>query len=269
MTENFVLSEDDVRNWAEFSGDWNPLHFDVNVAHAFGAKTIFAHGMLSMLPTKISVSKFNDCFDAGGWLRFDVKLREPTPVNEIVKVVWEEPKNNKCFGELRSLQENVVLSYLTFSKHSDLPTNTQNKSTNHAKISKKQISNFFDLTISNKRINTADLWVCLDAIMVSEFIKISDISGEGSAIKVVFPENYIPHLVDPMLVHSRHTVYINSQIMLAKNNKIWDFENCEFTINVSEPVVKKNGASGFVSLQLDINEKPVLRCDIVLTLKGT
>lgn len=43
-----VVSRDDVRAYAEASGDRNPLHLDDEVARAIGFPGIIAHGMFTM-----------------------------------------------------------------------------------------------------------------------------------------------------------------------------------------------------------------------------
>lgn len=41
-----------LEEWANFSGDFNPIHFDENKARQIGLNNLAVHGMLAMLPLK-------------------------------------------------------------------------------------------------------------------------------------------------------------------------------------------------------------------------
>lgn len=42
----FMLSDEDVRNYARLSGDWNPVHIEEGAAKEAGFEGCVAHGML-------------------------------------------------------------------------------------------------------------------------------------------------------------------------------------------------------------------------------
>jgi len=42
--------------WATFSGDWNPIHFDLRAARQLGADRLVVHGMLALLKVKQETS---------------------------------------------------------------------------------------------------------------------------------------------------------------------------------------------------------------------
>src|SRR5579884_3045763 len=42
------ITQEQLRRYAEASGDYNPIHLDVEVAHRVGLDSVIAHGMLSM-----------------------------------------------------------------------------------------------------------------------------------------------------------------------------------------------------------------------------
>jgi len=42
----FVVNENDIRTYAELSGDWNPIHFDSKAAQAAELRGPCTHGML-------------------------------------------------------------------------------------------------------------------------------------------------------------------------------------------------------------------------------
>lgn len=56
LREARVYSSEDVKSYAEVSHDWNPLHFDQELARKSGFENRLVHGMLvsSMFPRIIS-----------------------------------------------------------------------------------------------------------------------------------------------------------------------------------------------------------------------
>jgi MaoC like domain len=57
MAMKFNPSQKDlVKKWAEFSGDFNPIHFDLDAAARTGLPALVTHGMLLLLPIKQDLS---------------------------------------------------------------------------------------------------------------------------------------------------------------------------------------------------------------------
>ncbi len=77
-----VVSRDDVRAYAEASGDRNPLHLDDDVARAAGFDRPIAHGMLTMGYLASTLVAWAG--DAGAIARMRVQFRTPVLVGETV-----------------------------------------------------------------------------------------------------------------------------------------------------------------------------------------
>ncbi len=77
----YSVTDDDLRRFAEISGDWNPVHFDEDYAAASMFKRRIAHGL-------ISLAKFSGIFgmDMPGlgtlWETQDVRFVGPVYLNE-------------------------------------------------------------------------------------------------------------------------------------------------------------------------------------------
>lgn len=64
--------------WAKFSGDFNPIHFDIERARQAGSDAIIVHGMLSLLYVKQELSVF--CLEENHsdlWLGIKCRLKSP------------------------------------------------------------------------------------------------------------------------------------------------------------------------------------------------
>ncbi|MEN0615592.1 MaoC family dehydratase [Klebsiella indica] len=69
----------DARQWAAFSGDDNPIHFDLEAARAMGGSQLSVHGMRALLDVKRDVQARLPYLmsDAGRYLKCRVRLRRP------------------------------------------------------------------------------------------------------------------------------------------------------------------------------------------------
>lgn len=82
-TENILITPEHVQKFAEFSGDFNPVHFDDEKAKASGFKARIAHGMVSAsLFSKI----FATIFPGPGaiYLGQTFKFHAPIYLNELI-----------------------------------------------------------------------------------------------------------------------------------------------------------------------------------------
>lgn len=68
-----------VRRWAEFSGDFNPIHFDLAHARKAGMNKLIVHGMLALMPIKqMLASRGRTAFSAPAcWMKFKAAFRHP------------------------------------------------------------------------------------------------------------------------------------------------------------------------------------------------
>ncbi len=76
-----VLSfeSDSLRSWAQFSGDFNPIHFDDEVAdQAIGQGGVVVHGMLAML--SIKAAQHDIAWHGGEWFKWNAMLRKAMPL---------------------------------------------------------------------------------------------------------------------------------------------------------------------------------------------
>ncbi|AOF13914.1 TPA: MaoC/PaaZ C-terminal domain-containing protein [Yersinia enterocolitica] len=77
-TFNYHYSLNDAERWAEFSGDYNPIHFDLQQAQHLGQVQLTVHGMRAMLDIKYQLSTaLLPLLPGGEFLRFNARLRQP------------------------------------------------------------------------------------------------------------------------------------------------------------------------------------------------
>jgi acyl dehydratase len=86
-----VVTREDVKAYADASGDQNPLHQDEDVALAAGFPRIVAHGMYTMGTLASSLVEWAG--DPGALARMRVQFRAPVFVGDTIE----------CGGSVRSL----------------------------------------------------------------------------------------------------------------------------------------------------------------------
>ena len=75
-----LISEKMVQDYAEVSGDFNPIHLDENYAKKTDFKNKIVHGMLLISNiTEIMFKNFGNSWNESGALK--IKFRNPLPVN--------------------------------------------------------------------------------------------------------------------------------------------------------------------------------------------
>ena len=81
------------------SGDHNPMHLDIDFAHSFGMKDVFAHGMMSMAYLAQVLTR---SFDQRDIRSYGVRFVSITPVNAVVTCAGEVTEIFEEGGERRA-----------------------------------------------------------------------------------------------------------------------------------------------------------------------
>ncbi|HEY8072785.1 MAG TPA: MaoC family dehydratase [Labilithrix sp.] len=86
-------------SWAEFSGDWNPIHFDRAVAARLGAAERVVHGMIALVLAQEHVWRAaTRDEDTNGWWAFHARLKRPIEESSVVRVVSRAAGADVRFG---------------------------------------------------------------------------------------------------------------------------------------------------------------------------
>lgn len=74
----FNYTRSDAELWAAFSGDYNPIHFDLQWARKLGSERLTVHGMRAMLDMKQALSEaLQPASPDVHFFRFSARLRQP------------------------------------------------------------------------------------------------------------------------------------------------------------------------------------------------
>jgi hypothetical protein len=76
-----------VDKWARFSGDYNPIHFDLAHARILGEERLVVHGMLATMPFKQGAwhqYRADEGAREDGWIKLRTLFRKPLPHDDAV-----------------------------------------------------------------------------------------------------------------------------------------------------------------------------------------
>lgn len=212
MNVNFGMS--DLSRWSEFSGDRNPIHFDVRAASAIGFNEVVVHGMLAMLPLKafpFTVEQHEECA-----VRWFAALRRPLPLSVSAKINIKEQDGQTRFSLVDGVNGQEPFIQGTFTRAPSLEeplAGAPNAFTVEHDLVEDKLRSF--------KVHYPDvgkLWVFLDALAF--FLYVSRKSQSIFAAEIL---EYLAERSDhdearlttsPLLVmHATHTVVIAPELL--------------------------------------------------------
>lgn len=102
---HFSLDKNDIENWARFSGDWNPIHFNIEAARELGIDNLVVHGMLAALELKQKLHiGYLQRTDVGKYHRLKIYFRNPMLLGDDYKFFSKE-RNSAFSCRLCSVDE--------------------------------------------------------------------------------------------------------------------------------------------------------------------
>lgn len=159
--------QDDLEKWARFSGDYNPIHFDEQVAvSGFGLDGVVVHGMLAMMPLKACVSRAD--WGAGGWVRWWAILKRAIPLKSGFAISMDALSPNEkarfSLSESGKGTKNIIggCSMSEFDA-AEFPSTPR-----HFVERKRLQDKFKEFRQNFPKVD--GLWVYLDALIFSEYI---------------------------------------------------------------------------------------------------
>lgn len=208
----FNYTVNDAARWAKFSGDYNPIHFDLQHAQHFGQKQLTAHGMRVMLDIKnqLSLALLPSELNAD-FLYFNVRLRQPILCDNVYQLQLSHSK-----GLVRGKLLDINNGESCFScKLRNGPILMPVQKANWTVISAESIYQFSQLFFDNITEPTK-CWVFFDALL----FKVLVASPETLAIaKQVLPNIQADSLIDLFkyipIIQTHHDVHFSTELLYA------------------------------------------------------
>ncbi|AKH63062.1 MULTISPECIES: MaoC/PaaZ C-terminal domain-containing protein [Photorhabdus] len=225
---NVQFSKKDLSQWAKFSGDYNPIHFDEKIAKEVGLGGIAVHGMLAMIPLKSGYDYLSQSNEGMG-RQWHVNLRNPVPLDACycVKTKHTDPNGKTTFNlqdETTSLKPLVGhYSRFDFSKKTRFPEKPQCQVPIQETIKKS-------IEFKNTFPEVNEFWIFLDALIFYLFMQQSAKTALATEFKTYFGKQGHDEicLKDLIVLHVMHTVSFSPTLL---NRQIPDeMPSIEYTI---------------------------------------
>lgn len=209
------FSDADLQKWSQFSGDYNPIHFDEVAASRVGWNEPVAHGMLAMLALKDGL---DDRSNANVWRRWSASLRQPITLQSRYLTVFDE-KRGRGTADFSLLAEGSKIKHIRgqygrieLADAVRLPCAAE-FNVGRAQIEHK-LAEFREYFPNIRRF-----WVFIDAFIFYLFLK----SHAGTILNVEVPEYSLrganenngnkATVTDYAVVHALHSVNISPALV--------------------------------------------------------
>lgn len=257
----FSFGMDEVKKWAEFSCDYNPIHFNLEDAKRAGLDALILHGMLALLPVKQAVSKeyFQQNGVDVGWMKFRALFRNPIPHDRLVRLGTKTADGGLNFRIAASGSEREHFRGVYIPVGDPTPQFANGV----AKIKFSTIQSCKNqCRFAEYYPNVQESWIELDAIIFSEFIRskiqvfkeMSQMHGENAGDKVLF--------------QTSHSVIFDSGFFADASLAPLDLDQVVYGITEPEMISSDGQLIGTVSLPVMAGHKLVMLLEIGLIAKN-
>ncbi len=259
------FNKEEIKSWADFSGDYNPIHFDDSIAEAaIGSGGIVMPGMLAMIPMKASHSAMS--WESGGWIQWKAMLRQAMPLHagyrlesRVVeanrqirfKLVDNEDAQVKISGQCAVMDFNTT------------PYDDYRRITIPTEEVHRELEGF-----ASRFPDTPGGWVAIDALIFSRYIRhhADEVFQEAVAH---YTESETPGLPPPenivaMQTH-HHDIFSGSLLQNLKSSEINKFE---YSYRKSEEILTRNSVFLMIEIPVWINDNLVQVVEIGLMARS-
>jgi hypothetical protein len=254
-----------VRKWAHFSGDYNPIHFDLAHARNAGLDALIVHGMLALIPIKQALVTRHAARnrEETQWMKFRAAFRMPVAHDSISVLNMRDTDRNTHF---RLSENNAGAEYFRgmYGPVDDAILEGM-KSTHgeHASVlDTAKLLHFADVYPG-----ISEPWIALDAVVFSDFMRTKLDIVEKLAPARFSKTSRIAMADTRTVVQTSHTVFVNPAALPMADSRGSNWG--QMTYAMLPPAVVVNGAqaSGSVSLPVYHNEFLVMLVEIGLLAK--
>jgi hypothetical protein len=247
-----TFTENDIENWAEFSSDRNPIHFNKDKASLLGVSDVVAHGMLALLPVKHQVSQHTEERHLDCWTQFKAIFKSPIVKDNEVILHTKQKRRKLGFSlDCKKTNATTLIGNLSYLDNVDWLSKNQK-----IKIDQTELYGQFD----NFRKNFSkeySSWIWIDGLVFSHFIK----NKIGYVIGLVSGEN------ESSESQSSHQCTYDKYLR-EKNYTSQSLPEIEYQIDNIFITQESSGSFGTLELGVIINQQHRMTIEIGLLSKN-
>lgn len=262
----------EVYEWAKFSNDFNPIHFDLKQAQGAGLDELIVHGMLALMPVKEAaakanidqVSDLNLAPHTDRWMRFHALFRSPIPHGSTNLLTLQPSKTRGLIyrlSETHSQKERFRGSYAPTADLSDWMSTHAVPPSSFSALSLNEMQRF---SISYPAVQEG--WIALDAIVFSDFMR-TKLESIAQSVEQELARILGPGLHKGVFMQVSHAVSIDTHALRTPGPLPFDCHALSYAMSTPEMIVNGDKLVGSVSLPIIHEQKLIMLIEIGLLAK--
>lgn len=254
---SFCYNADDIYKWAEFSGDFNPIHFDNARAANLNLPNVLVHGMRVMLDIKSAMfhravqPNGTTWIDTTDWLLYKATLRSPVLLGKsyILNIDEKRTGYHYTLTDEQSLDE-CITGYIRLIPSPNSAPNTHEDLESAWRLFTiipeeltASISAFLACSQSHR-----DPWLLLDALLFRIAMKEESLFTHMSQSLQAFSIRSTEELMQKSTVlQTHHSTLISNKVQKLRvraDGRVGDLDKIDCIIE--SPITDGNPMDGFV-----------------------
>ena len=248
QSNQVTLNEFDLQQWADFSNDRNPIHFDLEAAKQLNLENIVAHGKLALLPIKARVSAALS--QQSDWYKFKVAFRDPVSCQRLLNINLVEKSSRTTFNLNDAITDHTYIK---------------------GAVSACEPVQVIDIVLSDK-ISTVNLtnklqkfidafpnclhdWIVIDSLLFSDLVDkhFSNIINQYSDNKIIDIKNNEKHNIENNFVIQTSQETVFKSTLLESKLCRGELQNSTFSYQVGDIVSYQDNDKYICSIDIAIN----------------
>lgn len=260
----------EVQRWAEFSNDFNPIHFDLQQAQSAGLDELIVHGMLALMPVKVAVVEAyaalesNRANASGRWMKFHALFRSPIPHDEANKLTLHPSRNNGVDFKLHAGGTQQERFRGGFSPTTDRSDWLRERPLPAASFSALRLADAEHFAKSYPHVQEG--WITLDAIVFSDFMRCG-LAYIAEAVQKELEKLAGNDSASGLFVQASHTVYIDTKALGSPGALPIPCDQLSYAMCAPEVVINSDKLIGSVSLPVAHGQNLIMLIEIGLLAK--
>jgi hypothetical protein len=261
-----TFTERDIARWARFSGDFNPIHFDLEAARAAGAGSVIVHGMLAVLATKgrCEAGFAAPKGEGTGWRRFRARFKKPVEARAAVALEQADQTEGRRFAlvDAQDGARHVEGSFAACAppQVADPGAVTEILSLPAATLTERLAS------FASAYPEAQSPWLALDAVVFSEFL----LRGLGAIMRLAGlagpDKDSFAGISDGLVVQTSHTVRFDAAVLGAGAPGLAPEAALSCVIVAEAPADMGNALAGTVKIICHAGAAHVMSLDLGLLM---
>ncbi|TXI92570.1 MAG: hypothetical protein E6Q34_06370 [Burkholderiaceae bacterium] len=280
----YAFDMPDVQKWAEFSGDYNPIHFNLDDARLAGMDELILHGMLALMPVKQALShalgqtlrsptshsgahansenlEIDPSNSDAVWTKFRALFRHPIPHGRSIALQHRPAHTGLNFKVCHVSSDDEHFRGSMASTESPADQYRAVEYEFHTALDAQAADKFYEFYPGVKHA-----WIALDAIVFADFMQSKlQILEDISEVKMY--ELHGPKKRNKVVVQLSHTVSFDANFFCDDQGQEIDWKAFSYSMSLPSMVASEHQLAGTVLLPVVYRNQLVMMIEIGLVSK--